>query len=105
MSKNAVTKNRDCLSKLLTSKLLFGLKSCKHGADQLIIRRCLDLNEKNMCFYLKIVSFIVSFGFLLLKLYILLIGAAAVDFDGLFTVSLPGDFFPRLYKFEVLIVK
>ena len=44
------------------------------------------------------------FDLLLLKLYILLIGAA-VDFDGLFAVSLSGDFFLRLYKFLVSIAK
>ena len=72
----------------------------KHGADQLIIRRCLDVTEKKMDFYLNIVSFIVFFDLLLLKLYTLLIGPA-VDFDGFFAVSLSGDFFPRLYKSRV----
>ena len=41
-----------------------------------------------MCFYLKIVFFTVFFG---LFCIFLLIGA--VDFDGLFAVSLSGDFF------------
>ena len=75
----------------------------KHGADQLIIRRCLDVNEEKMCFYLKIVFFTVFFG---LFCIFLLIGA--VDFDDL-TVFLPSHcqltFFPRLYKFVVSIAK
>ena len=60
-----------------------------------------------MCFYLKIVSFTVFFCLLLIKLYILLIGAA-VDFDDL-TVFLPSCrqvtklHFPRFYKFLVSI--
>ena len=53
-----------------------------------------------MCFYLKIVFFTVFFG---LFCIFLLIGA--VDFDGLFTVSLSGDFFSRLYKFVVSIAQ
>ena len=44
----------------------------------LIIRRCLDVNEK-MCFYKKIVFFTVCFRFVM---YILLTGAA-VDFNDL----------------------
>ena len=59
--------------------------------------------KKNI-FYSKIVSFAMFFCLLLIKLYILLIGAA-VDFDGLFAVLLSGDFFPRLYKFVVSIAK
>ena len=61
-----------------------------------------------MCLYLKIVSFTVFSCLLLIKLYILLIGAA-VDFDD-FTVFSPSRsqvtklHFPRLYKFLVSIV-
>ena len=56
-----------------------------------------------MCFYLKIVSFTVFFCFLLIKFCCCMIGTA-VRFDGLFAVSLSGDFFPRLYIFEVSII-
>ena len=54
-----------------------------------------------MCFYLKSKSFTMFFGFLLLK-FCCVIGTAD-HFDGLFAVSLSGDFFPRLHKFEVSI--
>ena len=98
MSKNAVIWNRNCLSKTFDFEVVSWSEIVLHGVDQLIIRRCLDVNEKKMCFYLKIVFFTVFFG---LFCIFLLIGA--VDFDGLFAVSLPGDFFPRLYKFVVSI--
>ena len=52
--------------------------------------------------YLKIISFIVFFRFVIVK--VLLIGTA-VHFDGLFVVSLSGDFFPRLYQFLVSIAQ
>ena len=54
--------------------------------------------------YLKIISFTVFFGLLLLKFCCCMIGTA-VHFDGLFATSLSGDFFPRLYKFEVSIAQ
>ena len=63
-----------------------------HGADQLMIRRCLDVNEEKTCFYLKIISFTVFLCLLLLKFCCCMIGTA-VHFDGLFAVSLPGDIF------------
>ena len=56
--------------------------------------------KKNI-FYFKIISFTVFFRFVIVKL--LLIGTA-VHFDGLFAVSLSGDFFSRLFKFEVSII-
>ena len=59
---------------------------------------------KKMCFYLKVISFTVFFGLLLLKFCCCMINTA-VHFDGLFAVSLSGDFFPRLYKFEVSVAK
>ena len=60
-----------------------------------------------MCFYLKIVSFVVFLYLLLIKLYILLIGAA-VDFDDLVVFlrshcQVTKLHFPRLYRFLVLI--
>ena len=62
-----------------------------------------------MCFYLKIVSFIVFFCLLLIKLYILLIGAA-VGFDDLMVFSpsrcqVTKLHFSCLYKFLVSIAK
>ena len=80
--------------------MLLGLKSCLialHGTDQLIIRRCLDVNEEKY-----ILSFTVLFRFVIAK--VLLIGTA-VHFDGFFAVSFLGDSFPRLYKFVVSIAK
>ena len=59
--------------------------------------------NKNV-FYLKIIFFTVFFGLLLLNFCCCMIGTT-VDFVGLFAVSLSGDFFPRLYKFEVSIAK
>ena len=59
--------------------------------------------KKNV-FLFKIISFTVFFGLLLLKFCCCMI-ATAVHFDGLFAVSLSGDFFPRLCKFLVLIAK
>ena len=55
----------------------------------LIIRRCLDVNEKNV-FLFKNCIFYRVFRFVIVKL--LLIGTT-VDFDGLFAVSLLGDIF------------
>ena len=54
--------------------------------------------------YLKIISFSVFFGLLLLKFCCCMIGTA-VHFDEFFAVSLSGDFFPHLYKFVVSIAK
>ena len=59
---------------------------------------------KKNTFYLKIVSFIVFFSLLLLKFCCCMIGTV-VHFDGLFAVSLSGDFFLCLYKFVVSIAK
>ena len=59
---------------------------------------------KKMCVYLKIVSFTVFSCLLLIKFCCCMIGTA-VHFDGLFAISLSGDFFLRLYKFEVSIAK
>ena len=53
--------------------------------------------KKKMCLYLKIVSFTVFFGLLLLKFSCCMIGTA-VDF-------VTSDFFPHLSKFLVLIAK
>ena len=60
--------------------------------------------KKNI-FHLKILSFTVFFGLLLLKFCCCCKIDTAFDFEGLFAVTLTGDFFPRLYKFEVSIVK
>ena len=61
-----------------------------------------------MCFYLKIVSFTVFFGLLLLKFCFCLIGRA-VDFDDLVVFlrshcQVTKLHFSRLYKFLVLII-
>ena len=75
----------------------------KHGADQLIIRRCLDVNEEKYILF-KNCIFYCFFGLFMLKFCCCMIGTA-VHFDGLIAVSLSGDSFPRLYKFVVSIVK
>ena len=103
LSKNAVISNRNCLSKTFDFEVASWSEIVLHSADQLMIKRCLDANEKKMCFYLTIVSFTVFFCFLLIK-FCCVIGTAD-DFDGLFTVSLSGNFFPGLYLFEVSIAK
>ena len=67
MSKNAIMWNRNCLSKTFDFEVVSWCEIVLHGADQLIIRRCLDVNEEKMCFYLKIISFTVFLCLLLLK--------------------------------------
>ena len=52
----------------------------------------------------KLYLLLCFFSLLLLKFCCCMIGTA-VHFDGLFAVSLSGDFFPRLHKFLVSIVQ
>ena len=75
----------------------------KHSADQLIIRRCLDVNEKKIVFLSKNCIFYCVFRFAIAKVCCMI--GTAVHFDGLFAVSLSDDFFSRLYKFVVSITK
>ena len=106
LSKNAVIWNRDCLSKTFDfevaaaswSEIVF---NSLHGADQLIRRR-LDVNEEKYIVFKNYIFYCV-FRFVIAKVCCLI--GTAVHFDGLFTVSLSGDFFLLLYKFEVSIAK
>ena len=74
----------------------------KHGADQLIIRRCLGVTEEKYILFKNYIYYCV-FRFVIAKVCCMI--GTAVDFDGLFAVSLSGDFFTRLYKFVVSIAK
>ena len=58
--------------------------------------------KKNIL-YLKVLIFYCVFRFVIAKVSCMI--GTAVHFDGLFAVSLSGDFFPRLYKFVVSIAK
>ena len=53
-------------------------------------------------FLLKNYIFYCVFWFVVVKVLLI---RTTVHFDDLFAVSLSGDFFPRLYKFEVSIAQ
>ena len=64
----------------------------------------LKVNEEKYILFKNYIFYFVFSVCCLLKFSCCMIGSA-VHFDGFFAVSLSGDFFPRLYKFEVSIAK